>query len=88
MGMPSAFNDADLTEINPEGGLYIDKAIHKAVIEVDEEGSEAAAATGVAIVLSASINEVFKADHPFIYVIKDDLTGQILFIGRLNDPTI
>jgi serpin B len=86
MGMPTAFNGADFTGINSDGGLSIDKVFHKAVIEVNEKGTEAAEATGTVMTLSASVADVFKADHPFVYLIRENSTGQILFIGRLIDP--
>ena len=87
MGMPSAFDDADLTGINPDGGLFIDKVFHQAVIEVDEMGTEAAAATGVVVALSGNFGDVFRADHPFLFFIWDRQTGAILFMGRMVDPT-
>ncbi len=82
MGMPTAFSwSADLTGINLDGGLFIDKVIHQAFIEVNEEGTEAAAATGVSIGLSSFTGAEFKADHPFLFFILDKQTGVILFIG-------
>jgi serpin B len=67
--------------------LFIDKVIHQAFIEVNEEGTEAAAATGVVIPRGATQpNEVFRADHPFIFIIQDRVTGAILFMGRVEKP--
>ncbi|MBN2336669.1 serpin family protein [Candidatus Bathyarchaeota archaeon] len=90
MGMPTAFTDsADFTGITEADKLCIDKVIHQAFIEVNEKGTEAAAATGVSITLtSAPVNEeVFHADRPFIFVIRDRVTGVILFMGRVTDPS-
>jgi serpin B len=92
MGMPTAFTSkADFTGINSKGGLAISQVVHKAFVDVSERGTEAAAATGVAISLTAiRIPEqpvVFRADHPFIFLIRDTRTGVILFIGRLTNPS-
>jgi len=89
MGMPTAFTDAaDFSGMNAEDRLFIDKVIHQAFIEVNEKGTEAAAATGVSVALSAAIQEeVFRADHPFIFLIRDVDTGVIMFMGRVTDPS-
>ena len=89
MGMPTAFTDAaDFSGMNAEDRLFIDKVIHQAFIEVNEKGTEAAAATGVSIALSAAIQEeVFRADHPFMFLIRDVDTGVIMFMGRVTDPS-
>ncbi len=89
MGMPTAFTDAaDLSGMNAEDQLFIDKVIHQAFIEVNEKGTEAAAATGVSVALSAAMpEEVFRADHPFIFLIRDVDTGVIMFMGRVADPS-
>ncbi|ACD67019.1 MAG TPA: serpin family protein [Sulfurihydrogenibium sp.] len=90
MGMKDAFDEveADFSGINGEkNDLYISKVIHKAFVEVNEEGTEAAAATAVVLDTKALIEEpVFKADHPFIFLIRDKETGSILFMGRVMDP--
>jgi len=90
MGMEDAFdeNKADFSGINGrKNDLYISKVIHKAFVEVNEEGTEAAAATAVILDTKALIEElVFKADHPFIFFIRDKETGSILFMGRVMDP--
>lgn len=71
------------------GKLSISDVIHQAYVKVNEEGTEAAAATGVAMRLTAmpAPPPVFRADHPFVFLIKDNTTGSILFIGRVTDPT-
>jgi serpin B len=89
MGMPTAFTgNADFSGITGTRELYIDKVIHQAFIEVNEEGTEAAAATGVSLRLTAAPpGELFRADHPFIFLIRDLDTGLILFMGRVSDPS-
>lgn len=92
MGMPDAFNGAtaDFSGLNGKRDLYISHVLHKAWVEVTEEGTEAAVAT---IVLAEhEISErpppppIFRADHPFIFLIRDIRSGSLLFIGRLADP--
>ncbi len=89
MGMIISFTtDADFSGMTGNKDLYIGKVTHKAFVEVNEEGTEAAAATSVHMVLTA-IPEVisFNADHPFIFLIQHKETGTILFMGRIVDPT-
>jgi len=89
MGMPIAFtNNADFSGITGDRSLAIDKVIHKAYIDVNEEGTEAAAATAVTMRKTAMLLDevIFKADHPFIYLIRDNETNTILFVGRLMNP--
>ncbi len=90
MGMPEAFTDAaDFSGMTGKKDLKISKVIHKAFITVNEAGTEAAAATAVVIrVKSAPVNVVeFKADHPFMFIIKENTYGSILFAGNMYDPT-
>jgi serpin B len=93
LGMPSAFSDADFSGMTGGRDLKIDEVIHKAWVEVNEEGTEAAAATAIEMApTSAGPREpppepkVFRADHPFVFMIKDTKSGSILFIGRVMDP--
>ncbi len=90
MGMTDAFTPgvADFSGMDGSLLLYITDVVHKAFVAVDEAGTEAAAATGVVIGYT-SIPEYaeFKADHPFIFFIRDLETGAILFLGRVVDPT-
>jgi serpin B len=88
MGMPTAFtNAADLSGINGRRDLAISQVAHKAFIDVSEEGTEAAAATGTAVrLMSLTQPVVFRADHPFLFFIRDTRTGAILFAGRLEEP--
>ena len=89
MGMSTPFSEgiADFSGIAPIS-LFISQAVHKAFVDVNEEGTEAAAAT--AIVISTESYKppppVFRADHPFVFLIQDDSTGNILFIGRMVNP--
>jgi serpin B len=94
MGMPDAFIwlKADFSGINGlRQDLYIFGVYHKAWAEVAEEGTEAAAATVVVLGDSAvarppPLPPVFRADHPFIFLIRDTRSGSLLFTGRLADP--
>jgi serpin B len=91
MGMPTAFtNKADFSGIDPQRGLAISEVVHKAFVDVSEQGTEAAAATGIAVHATAMRMPeqavVFRADHPFIFLIRDTHTGVVLFIGRLMNP--
>jgi len=91
LGMPIAFtNSADFSGMSGTKDLKIDKVIHQAFIEVNEEGTEAAAATGIGVGMKTSMPRpppIFKADHPFIFIIQQKETGNILFMGRVNNPT-
>ena len=85
LGMNEAFEgNADFSGMTGgKGGLAISEVIHQANIEVNEEGTEAAAATAVIMGKSLSIPEIFKADHPFIFVIRHRPTNAILFMGSV-----
>lgn len=90
MGMPIAFSDnADFSGMTSREGLKIDEVIHKAFVDVNEKGTEAAAATAVIMrPTSAPIlrNVTFHADRPFIFLIRDNTTGSVLFMGRITNP--
>jgi serpin B len=90
MGMPSAFSpgQADFSGMTAEQELYISAILHKAFVDVNEEGTEAAAATAVMVrVTSLPIDPVqMQVDHPFIFMIRDSETGSILFTGRVVNP--
>lgn len=88
MGMELAFSpQADFSGMDGKGELFISTVIHQAFVEVNEEGTEAAAATGVMMeTVSARPRIEFRADHPFVFMILDKRTGAILFMGRLSDP--
>jgi serpin B len=90
MGMVDAFMPgvADFSGIDGGRDLSIGSAFHEAVVEVNETGTIAAAATAIGIVSTVvSLNPVFQADHPFIFLIRDTNSGSILFMGRVDDPT-
>lgn len=91
MGMPTAFTaGADFSAMDGSRDLFITDVIHQAFVEVNEEGTEAAAATAVIMGKGASPAEekvpVFRADHPFIFFIQERETGNILFMGQVSDP--
>ncbi len=92
MGMTDAFSPAAADFSGMNGGkepLWIGAVIHKAFVEVNEEGTEAAAATAVMMVGGMARPEptpVFRADHPFLFLIRDTRTGSILFLGRVANP--
>lgn len=89
MGMPDAFNHADFSGMDSKTDLEIADVVHKSYVSVDEAGTEAAAATGVIMSLTAMPAEPVKVtiDHPFIFLIRDIKTGAILFVGRILNPT-
>jgi serpin B len=85
MGMGTAFTaGADLRGLSESGELFVDGVVHQATIDVNEEGTEASAAT-VAWV-AACIPPTFCANRPFLFMIQDNETGNILFMGKLVDP--
>lgn len=92
MGMPLAFSEqANFKGMVPDIDVFISKAIHKAFVEVDEKGTEAAAATAVVIGLTSAPMEpeqpkVFRADRPFLFLIRHRESGAVLFMGRVADP--
>jgi serpin B len=89
IGMPRAFEKgAGFNLFDNSPPIKIDDVYHKAVVIVDEKGTEAAAATGIVANATAASAPppVFKADHPFIFMIKDNKTDAILFLGQVNKP--
>jgi serpin B len=90
MGMPQAFSsNADFSGMDGRGDLSISDVRHKTYIDVDEEGTEGAAATEIgwrAMGVNYTPPTVFRADHPFIFFIQDKETGAILFMGRVMNP--
>ena len=91
MGMPEVFSEgtADLSKMGGTRNLYVSKVIHKACIEVNEEGSEAAAATAVSIVCySLRMGMEFRADHPFLFIIRCNSTKSVLFMGKMESPHV
>jgi serpin B len=91
MGMAEAFDPAkaDFSGMTGAKDLYISAVVHKAFVDVNEEGTEAAAATAAVMRLTGMPPRPpeFRADHPFLFLIRDTETGAILFFGRILDPT-
>ena len=92
LGMKLPFSEAaDFSGITTAEALKIGQVQHVADIKVNEEGTEAAAATGLVVVPTSAEAPprnlvVFKADHPFLFFVRDDKTGAVLFAGRLTNP--
>ena len=89
MGMPDSFDGgADFSGMTGSSDLRISEVVHKAFVSVNEEGTEAAAATGVVMLLSGPSKEPIEVtvDRPFIFLIRDTSTGTILFLGRVSNP--
>lgn len=84
LGIDKVFNSADLSGIAQ--GLRVSDAVHEAVVEVNEEGTVAAAATAVITTRSISQHRQVVADHPFLFTISDGKTGAILFVGQVVEP--
>ncbi len=92
LGMTQAFTpQADFSAITTSRNLFLSAVIHKAYADINEEGTEAAAATGVVMRAAAMMAPqkppvVFRADHPFLFLIRDIRSGSILFLGRMAQP--
>lgn len=88
LGLTLPFNGGDFTGLSPDNP-FIGEGIHAAKIEVDEHGTVAAAATGLGFQVSGppQPDAVIRADRPFLYLIRDNETGTVLFAGRVVDPT-
>ncbi|XP_020348467.1 leukocyte elastase inhibitor isoform X2 [Oncorhynchus kisutch] len=88
LGMKDVFEGgrADLSGMNGEGGLFLSTVAHKAFVEVNEEGTEAAAATAGIIAFCMIREEHFTADHPFLFFIRHNKSKSILFLGRFSSP--
>jgi len=90
MGMTDAFtSDADFSGMTGRRDLFLSAVIHQAYVDVNEKGTEAAAATAIGIKATAMLPDqppVFRADHPFLFLIRDKASGGILFLGRVMNP--
>jgi serpin B len=91
MGMPDAFDGkkADFSGMTGHPDFCISHVIHQAMIDVNEEGSEAAAATAIGMAPTAMVRRepvTFRADRPFIFMIVHKPTDSILFLGRVSNP--
>jgi serpin B len=96
LGMTDPFDPAradfsGMAPVQPDGRLFLSAAVHKAFVAVDEAGTEAVAATGVTVSVATARDRrepvVFRADRPFLFLIRDVKHGTVLFLGRLTDPT-
>jgi serpin B len=90
LGMPAAFSSAaDFSGMTGTKDLFISEVLHKAFVSVDEQGTEAAAATAAVVVEGSEMpveSVAVDIDHPFILLIRDIETGTVLFVGRVLDP--
>ncbi|KAM8954486.1 serpin I2 [Pelodytes ibericus] len=87
LNVTDIFNqNCDLSEITDTPNIYISKVVQKVSIEINEEGSEAAAATGMQAVAMSMTNHHFVADHPFLFFIKHNQSASILFMGKVTNP--
>ncbi len=90
LGLAGAFTvpPADFSGMNGRKDLHISEVIHEAFVDVSEKGTEAAAATAMTLGITMSVSkQVFKADHPFLFMIRDTHSKSILFLGRISDPS-
>ena len=91
LGMKHMFSgqEADFSGITEEKDLYVSNVLQKAFIEVNEEGAEAAAATAAILkTRTIAVPKKFISDRPFLFIIKDKLTGVVLFSGKITNPSI
>jgi serine protease inhibitor len=86
LGIESAFANADFTRMYKPGGLYISEVKHKTFVDVNEEGTEAAAVTSVQIDYKSSYGFTMNVNRPFIFAIRENHSGTILFIGKVVEP--
>ncbi len=78
---------ADFSQMYEHAGVWIDSVLHKTFVEVNEEGTEAAAVTVVSMELGPQpAGFWFRADHPFVFMIRENQSGAILFMGKIMDP--
>jgi serpin B len=90
MGMEQAFSDsADFSALTTTESVKVDDVLHEAFIKVDEDGTEAAAATAITGVAASAVLDLkfVNVDHPFFYFIRDIPTNTVLFVGRETDPS-
>jgi serpin B len=93
MGMPSAFTNADLSGMTADGGLQISQAIQQSYLEVNEDGTDDAVSKASVLISFNNISMVigkpaeFRADRPFVFIIQDNYTGGIVFMGKVLDPS-
>ena len=88
LGMVSAFDDtADFSGMDGTKKLYLSDVLHQTFVEVNEKGTEAATVT-LSLVMTMGMDDRFRADHPFLFLIRDRGSGTILFLGRMVDPSL
>jgi serpin B len=90
LGLEDAFSSkADFSGMDGSRNLFLSEVIHKAFVDVNEKGTEAAGATGVVVETKSEPVRIteFRADHPFLFLIRDTRFGNTLFLGRLTDPS-
>ena len=88
IGMGVAFTDsADFSKLYAPGGAFISEVKHKTFVDVNEEGTEAAAVTSVEIGLTSAGPWPIVIDRPFVFAIREDYSGTILFMGKIVDPS-
>jgi serpin B len=89
LGMRTTFGpDADFTRASNEPGFQLGEILHKTFVNVDESGTEAAAATAVTLIGAVFERVVVRVDRPFLFLIRDANTGTVLFMGRVVDPRV
>jgi len=88
LGMKSAFKDANFTKMSKLGGLFISEVKHKTFVDVNEEGTEAAAVTSVEVGYKSAYGFVMNVNRPFVFVIREKNSGTILFIGKVVEPML
>lgn len=86
MKLPFDPRQTDFSALSPDDELYIHDAFHKVFVEVNEEGAEAAAATAIVMARESAAGFAFRADRPFLFLLRDTRTGDILFMGRVTNP--
>ncbi|XP_044151602.1 serpin B6-like [Bufo gargarizans] len=89
MGLGDLFNadKADLTGISKKDNIYLSDIFHKAFVKINEEGTEATAATAAVVTIrSRPVAERFQADHPFVFLIRENKSGAIIFLGKYSFP--
>ncbi|XWS47515.1 hypothetical protein CRYUN_Cryun14cG0159000 [Craigia yunnanensis] len=91
LNLPFDRNKAEITEmVDSPWGLFVRKMFHKSFIEVNEEGTEAAACTAVIMEMQCGRSQIpsFVADHPFMFVIKEEISGVVFFVGAVLNPLL
>jgi serpin B len=89
LGMPNAFSDAaDFSGMSGVPGLSLDEVVHQTFVDVDEAGTEAAAATATGFTATAAfLPAEIRFERPYLFLVRDNVTGTVLFLGRVDDPT-